>query len=141
VKKRPAAILTAILTILVATNVYTLYMLHNIQHTQVFLEVDVYQRIELENFVNREELEDFLRDDTTDMLTYGKNFTCLSFAHLLSGRAKSQGKNVVVLWDAWRYNITDGHAYCMAYSEADRTYYIIEPQSDMILWGWKLEEE
>lgn len=124
-----------IILVSVAT-IFNYYSLTNYPEP-ITITVDIIQPTNLTHWRNREELEDFLREDDTDNLVYGESFNCLDFAYRLSYVAEQNGKIIVVLWDAWRNNITVQHAYNMAYSISDSTYYVIEPQSDEIVFWWR----
>jgi len=119
---------------------YVLYRVETAEYNRYRFDVTIIEPRELRHFKNKVELETFLEMDTTNLLDYRGGFKCLSFAEMLSYRAAENGYRVVVLIDAWEYNITVKHAYNLAYCIEENTYYVIEPQSDMILYGWSYEE-
>lgn len=116
--------------------VYAVARIETLDTATYIFNIEIIQPHELTHFQNREQLENFLEMDTTNQLDYRGDFKCLSFAEMLSYRAEENGYRVVVLIDAWDHNITVKHAYCMAYCITEDTYYVIEPQSDTILYGW-----
>jgi len=134
---RDRDILTAITFLLV---VYSVYRIETKQYNQHVFNVQYIQPRELRHFQNQERLEQFLEMDTTDLLDYRGDFKCLNFAEMLSYRAMENGYRVVVLEDAWNHNVTVRHAYCMAYCLDEDTFYVIEPQTDEIIYTWKYGE-
>ena len=119
---------------------YTVIRIETLDPDTYIFNVELIQPHELTHFQNRDQLENFLEMDTTNQLDYRGDFKCLSFAEMLSYRAEENGYRVVVLIDAWDHNVTVKHAYCMAYCIAEDTYYVIEPQSDTILYGWSYSQ-
>ena len=115
---------------------YTLYRVEKLDPVTYVFNVEIMPSHELRHFKDHAELENFLEMDTTDFLDYRGDFKCLNFAEMLSYRALENGYRIVVLEDAWNHNITIRHAYCMAYCIEDDTFYVIEPQSDQIIYTW-----
>ena len=127
---------TTLSIVALLASTYTIIRIETLAPATYIFNTEIIQPHELTHFQNRQQLENFLEMDTTDLLDYRGGFKCLSFAEMLSYRAEENGYRVVVLIDAWDHNITVKHAYCMAYCIAEDTYYVIEPQSDAILYGW-----
>lgn len=126
-----------LIALLTLVTLYNAYRIETIEPQGPFVfNVEIIEPHELRHFRNRAELENFLEMDTTDLLDYRGDFKCLSFAEMLSHRAMESGYRLIVLQDAWTYNITVRHAYNMAYCTEEDAFYIVEPQSDAILWSW-----
>ena len=127
--------------LLTATCGYTLYHIKTIEPVNYSFKIEVVQSHELRHFEDWSELEDFLETDTTNLINYRGDFKCLNFAEALSRRAMESGFCVVVLEDAWASNVEVRHAYNMAYCVAEDTFYVIEAQSDRIVYEWSYTRE
>jgi len=124
------------LLLLTAVCGYAVYRVEIAEYNLYSLDVTVIEPHELRHFQSLRELETFLELDTTNLLSYRGDFKCLNFAETLSHHAMESGYRVVVLEDAWACNVAVRHAYNMAYCIEEDTFYVIEPQSDRIIYKW-----
>ncbi len=122
--------------IIYQTNYTVIEIMIPYNQTQI-VKVPVYLEInKVRDFVDMDELFDFIKSDKTDEIEYSsKRFNCMDFAITVSDNALKVGYRVIFLYS---YNLETGtsHAVSMAYVQKSAKWMVWEPQTDEILWGW-----
>jgi len=103
---------------------------------QIIFNVTYIEPSNLKDFQTRAELEDYLAKDDTSEFTYTSYFDCKEFGKRLSHYAGRNGYHIAMLWDEHQKS-NNTHIYNLAYVINEGRYYVIEPQTDELVWSWR----